>query len=331
MRRKHSISVLAGLLLSAAPLRAADIPKYTMDKSFEVSFKSPIQAVATLPSGDIAVALPKKKSVEIIDHKTGKTKLAIPVGTKYRMATMTADSSGKIYVFCTEMGKKEFKINNVTRTFPVPIAVYAYVFDAQGKSLGSYKVEGAMGASSAVAMKDKLVLADERKQALIFLDPKTGKKLGEVKGFRLCCGIFGIGKGKDGNVLVANLGAFKVEEASEKGKTGFSFGGRGRDLEKFHGCCNPVNVSRLPNGCIVTAEKSPTRLKIYDPQGKKAVPLEGVGELVKGCAYIPMATDSDKYIYLALNRTITAPDPKRKNYTRILGHVYKLIRCKRSE
>ena len=79
--------------------------------------------------------------------------------------------------------------------------------------------------------------------------------------------------------------------------TSVSFGQRGNTIDDFHGCCNPVSVAFLSNGGIVTVEKDPTRIKIYSKEGAKKV--EGIDELVKGCAYIPMTVDRNDNVYLA--------------------------------
>ena len=49
----------------------------------------------------------------------------------------------------------------------------------------------------------------------------------------------------------------------------------------------------------MTVEKSPTRVKIYDKDGKSQKPVDGLAELVKGCSVIPVAVDSKGAVYLA--------------------------------
>jgi hypothetical protein len=65
--------------------------------------------------------------------------------------------------------------------------------------------------------------------------------------------------------------------------------------------CNPVSAAYLTDGTILTVEKDPTLIKIFDAQGKNAHQIEGVEELVKGCAFIPVAVDNKGTIYLAAN------------------------------
>jgi hypothetical protein len=135
-------------------------------------------------------------------------------------------------------------------------------------------------------------------------DPQTGLVTANIcDKLRLCCGIFQFSAGTDNNsIIVANLGAFQVQTYDLTGKLISQFGSRGNGINEFHGCCNPVSAASLPDGSYVTAEKDPTRIKIYDKTGKKAAVIAGVEELVKGCSDIPIAVDSKGNIYLAANR-----------------------------
>ena len=81
------------------------------------------------------------------------------------------------------------------------------------------------------------------------------------------------------------------------GKNILAFGKRGKELNDFHGCCNPVSVANLSTGAIVTVEKDPTRIKVYSKDGAKQI--AGIEELVKGCSYIPMTVDGKDNLYLA--------------------------------
>jgi hypothetical protein len=98
-------------------------------------------------------------------------------------------------------------------------------------------------------------------------------------------------------IFVANLAAFRTSIFDFDGNILATFGKRGKTINDFHGCCNPVNVASLPNGAVITVEKDPTRVKIYDKSGAKKI--DGIEELVKGCAYIPMTVDKNENIYLA--------------------------------
>lgn len=175
------------------------------------------------------------------------------------------------------------------------------VFDEKGK-LTSEDLLPKFGDVTATAFSQgKLLLADRSRRALAVYDPATKKQVGSIgKDFRLCCGIFGFAVDKSGNVLVGNLGAFHVDRFSPDGKLQSSFGRRGDKDDEFHGCCNPSNLVVLPDGRILTAEKSPLRLKIYSADGKKCEQIiEDLSSLGGECSYLPMAVDSAGNVYMA--------------------------------
>jgi hypothetical protein len=141
------------------------------------------------------------------------------------------------------------------------------------------------------------LVADVKRQLVGIYDAQTGKLLSEMKDMRPCCGILDFSINPDNELLVANLGAFRVQKYDLNGKLLLTFGKRGKELDNFHGCCNPVSVAFLSNGAIVTVEKDPTRIKIFAKEGAKKI--EGIDELVDGCEYIPMIVDANDNLYLA--------------------------------
>ncbi len=147
-----------------------------------------------------------------------------------------------------------------------------------------------------------MAIGDFDRSQIVFYDvsgaePKVTRKISKI--FRLCCGIFDFCPGVEADTVVAgNLGAFKVQMFKAGEKTG-EFGARGEKPEEFRGCCNPVNVGLLADGSIITVEKDPTRVKIFDKDNKTCVKITGLTELVEGCSTIPIAVDGKGSIYLA--------------------------------
>lgn len=175
--------------------------------------------------------------------------------------------------------------------------VKCLVLDAKGTEKKRFTFQGLASASGAKFMNNKLIVSDFGTAKLYVYDAKTGEKKSEIADMRPCCGILDFCIGENNQLLVADLGAFRVQGYKLDGDKILAFGKRGRGMDEFHGCCNPVNVGRLSNGAIVTVEKSPTRIKIYSQEGARLI--DGVEELVKGCAYIPMAIDNVDNLYLA--------------------------------
>lgn len=222
-------------------------------------------------------------------------------GLRNTTAIATAPS-GEIYVFSTLTDTKKVKMGARLREVHVPVGVEMGVYSPIGAKLRGAKLDNLKSAQAAKIVGGKLVVADLSKRALVFMDAQTGKETERIKkGLRLCCGIFDFCEAPGNTVAVSNLGAFKVQRFNMEGKLVMEFGKRGRGLDDFQGCCNPVSAAYLPDGRIVTVEKDPTRIKIYDSAGKKATAIEGVEELVKGCSFIPSAVDSQGNLYLAAN------------------------------
>lgn len=215
--------------------------------------------------------------------------------------TMTV-ADGKIYLFNTKVSEKQIEFRGRKIKRMVPEGVEAGIYDAGGTKVGELKLPEAKSAADAHFIGAELALGDLEKSQILFYQIEGGE--GKVtrritKGFRLCCGIFDFAPGTaPDSLMVANLGAFKVQTFTGDKMTS-EFGQRGSKPDEFHGCCNPVNVASLADGSIVSVEKSPTRVKIFDKDGKTSTKITGLTELVEGCSTIPVAVDSKGSVYLA--------------------------------
>jgi len=171
------------------------------------------------------------------------------------------------------------------------------VYDAEGNFVKDLKLADVKTATGSKIVNGKLFIADYRSRKVAIFDLASGSYETSIDDARACCGILDFGVNDKNEILLANLGAFRVQAFDMEGNIKYSFGKRGRGINDFHGCCNPVNVSYMPNGAIITVEKDPSRIKVYTQSGAHQV--EGIMELVKGCSYIPMTTDSNNNLYLA--------------------------------
>ena len=209
-------------------------------------------------------------------------------------------ADGNFHIFSTLTETKKVKSGARMREVQVPVGVECGIFDPTGKKLKTVTFDQLKSAKAAHIVGDKLVVADLSARALVLHDLTSGKETGRISdGLRLCCGIFDFCAAPDNSVAVSNLGAFKLQRYSLDGKLVSEFGQRGRNLDDFQGCCNPVSAAYLAGGDILTVEKDPTRIKIYDAKGQNARQIPGVEELVQGCSFIPVAVDGKGTIYLA--------------------------------
>lgn len=289
MKTVHLI-IVAALLLCAATY-AAD---YKVDGNFG---KGQFSQLA-IDSNDALYALDTAGTITCFGND-GTVKSSISTGVAQAGAfALAPDGTFLVFSNITEMkkvksGARMVKVN-------VPIGVECTVFDASGQELKKFKIDCLKSVKTARFIDGRLAIADLTARALVIMDPETFTETGRIKdGLRLCCGIFDFCEAPDNTLAISNLGAFKVQQYALDGTKLMEFGKRGRDLNDFQGCCNPVSAAYLPGGEILTVEKDPTRIKIYDAAGKNARQIEGVDELVKGCSFIPSAIDSQGTIYLA--------------------------------
>ena|GEM_PF-1873521 len=66
-------------------------------------------------------------------------------------------------------------------------------------------------------------------------------------------------------LYIANPGKYRVEVFTQSGlsKPELMWGESSSNLDSFIGCCNPVHLSVLEDGGVITVEKSASRIKIY--------------------------------------------------------------------
>ncbi|MDF7824222.1 hypothetical protein P4B35_09390 [Pontiellaceae bacterium B12227] len=290
------LSIVSVLLLIGVQVRGAG---YKVEGQIGKGRLSTISHLA-IGANDTLCALEKSGKITCFDAK-GTVVSEINTGMQNTTAIAVAPDQ-TIRVFSTLTETKKVKSGARMRTVNVPIGVEEGIFDFSGKKISSRKLPHLKSAQAAKVIDGKLVVADLSARALVFHDLETGKETARIKkGLRLCCGIFDFCEAPDNTVAVSNLGAFKVQRYNMDGKLVMEFGKRGREMDDFQGCCNPVSAAYLPAGGILTVEKDPTRIKVYDSAGKNAVQISGVEELVKGCSFIPTAVDSKGNIYLAAN------------------------------
>ena len=267
---------------------------YTVDANFTGKDHQEVIYLSIL-SNDNICALKSDGSVRVIDAKGTKVN-EFKTKMTSKASAIAVDKSDNIYVFGTVMGKKKVESRGTTREIDAPVGVECVVFNAKGAKVRELKLADIISATGARVAEGKIMVADTRTRMIAIYNAETGEKTSAIEKLRTCCGILDFSI-RNNEILVANLGAFRVNGFDYAGKPTISFGQRGNGIDDFHGCCNPVSVAFLSNGGIVTVEKDPTRIKVYSNEGAKKV--EGIEELVKGCAYIPMIVDSKDNVYLA--------------------------------
>ncbi len=268
---------------------------YRVDDTYKGKQHTEIVYLATLTDNSVC-ALQSSGNVIIIDQ-SGKAVKTVNTGLKSKPSAIATDETDNIYVFGAITQPKTIESRGRTSQILDYVGVECFVFSPKGKKLREVKLEGVVTATGARVSNNHILVADTRGRHIVIYDAQTGEKKSSIENLRTCCGILDFSIRNNNEILVANLGAFRVDSFDYNGKALFSFGQRGTSLDEFHGCCNPVSVGFLSNGGIVSVEKDPTRIKVYSAEGAKKI--EGIDELVKGCSHIPVIVDKNDNIYLA--------------------------------
>jgi hypothetical protein len=268
---------------------------YKVDKSFTGVKRTEIIYLAMLKNSNIC-GLKANGTLEIISAN-GKLIKTMETGIKEGAKTVAVDAQDQIYVLENKQKVIKKKVRGRSSEYKMPDGVVCHVFNLEGKELKSFECAGMTSATGTRVIDNKLIVADFMKKQIVLFDKTSGKQLSKINDMRPCCGILDFSVNKKNELMVANLGAFRVQAYDMTGKKLLAFGKRGKDLDSFHGCCNPVSVATLNSGAIVTVEKDPTRIKVYSQDGAKQI--KGIQELVHGCSYIPMIVDANDNLYLA--------------------------------
>lgn len=270
--------------------------EYTTDEKYPGSQYKDVKYLAMFANNDLC-ALMKNGNIVTINQegkKVGEFKSTLK---SIPSAIAIDQPTGNIYVLGTNMEVKERKVRGRTYKVENENGVECIVYDSKGTQIKAIKLDGIKSATGAKVINGNLIVADFTTKTVVLFNQETGKKVSGIENLRACCKILDFAVNNKNEIMVANLGAFRVQAFDYAGKIKYAFGRRGQSINEFHGCCNPVNTAVLANGAIVTVEKDPTRIKVYAKSGAKQI--EGIQELVKGCTYIPIATDSKNFIYLA--------------------------------
>ncbi len=275
-------------------IKASNV-SYKVDNSFDGSAFKGAKYLGVLANGNL-VALNKDKSVTIIDGKGAKLN-SFSVSTTAVPSTLAVDEKDNIFVLVPTEREVEATFRGRKMKKKEITGYSCDIYSIDGKKIKSFSLNDVKEATGARVAGGKLMVADMMGRGIDIFNAESGAKEAEIKDMRPCCGILDFDINDKNELLVANLGAFRVQSYDMSGKQILAFGSRGDKISDFHGCCNPVSLAYLSNGAIVTVEKDPTRVKVFSKDG--AIAVAGIDEMVKGCSYIPMTADNKDNLYLA--------------------------------
>lgn len=302
MSRFFNSAVIAVSLIQSTFTYAAVTTEYVPGLSYGKADR--LQNVSSLAVGkDDFLVVAAKSKVFIYDPAHEQSVRSFEPG--FDNITAVAVEGETIYVFTRKTEPKELEQNGRKYKIEVPVGAMCKKFAWDGTPIGDLELKDLKDVINAKVAGGKIYVSDfGGTRTVRVFDAKSGQPLGSIgKDLRLCCGILDFAVDpKSGDVLIGNLGAFKLERySSHGGAPKSSFGKRGEDLESFQGCCNPVSAAVLPDGNLVVVEKDPSRVKVYSPHGKLISPFKDLQELVKGCNRVSVAVDSKGRVYLGVN------------------------------
>jgi hypothetical protein len=153
--------------------------------------------------------------------------------------------------------KLEFWNPGIRRGLITALAVngnYLYAADAVKKRIVKYTKAGSLALE--IGMKDST----------------TG-----APGFILPSPYFDLAFDSFNELWVANTGRLRLENYTTTGHFQSSWGVSSFSNDGFGGCCNPAQITILPDGDFVTYEKGIDKIKVFDPTGRFLCIVAGAG------------------------------------------------------
>ncbi len=121
-----------------------------------------------------------------------------------------------------------------------------------------------------------------------------------IPGFVIPSPYFDILMAPDGLLRVVNPGKHQIEAYTVRGDLELTWGKPTLAIEGFSGCCNPVNLTVLPDGRFVTAEKGIPRVKIYSAAGRFECVVASPAMLLSTTAIVDETRESHKLLVVDL-------------------------------
>ena len=187
----------------------------------------------------------------------------------------------------------------------VGVGNHVAVFDADGTRAGEWPAYADDALPVSIALRGDDVFVGEAKYGQVLRFERGGRLLDRMEGFVLFSSpTLGVAVDAKQNLWVINPGARELRRYAADGSVAVSWQKPGRAIDRFSGCCNPIDVAVRPDGNLVTSEKNIVRVKVLDPDGELVGVVAGPRAFDQGISKLDIAVDSQGRV-LAL-------DPVRK-------------------
>jgi len=151
------------------------------------------------------------------------------------------------------------------------------VFDAKGARVARWEAPDPKTWLTGLAAAEKDVFAADAGKLVVLRYDRTGKIVGRigrkdaernVPGLIVPSPFLDVIIHRDGLLRVTNPGRHRVEAYTFDGDLEGAWGKPTAGIEGFCGCCNPIAITTLADGRVVTCEKGIPRVKIYSAAGE---------------------------------------------------------------
>ena len=179
-------------------------------------------------------------------------------------------------------------------------------FDNKGNFIQRWQNPGQKTLITSLAVKeDRLYAADAGNRRVLIYDLE-GNLLGNFEGkaesemghgFIVPSPNFDLVVNAYGDLWVVNPGKHAIENYSGNGEMRGFWQSSSMGIDGFLGCCNPAELTVLPDGSFVTSEKGVVRIKVYDESGKLLSVVAPPSKFKKEGKAPEVAVDSKGVIY----------------------------------
>lgn len=192
-------------------------------------------------------------------------------------------------------------------TLYVGVGDHVDVYGPGGTRTASWTGLGEKSRIVALAVRGDDVFAADYGQRLVWRFDRSGRLLGRFgepdparnwKGFILPSPCFDLAVGPDGALWATNPGEQRVVRLGDRGEILASWGKASMEIDGFVGCCNPTNISVLPDGAFATSEKGIPRVKVHGRDGRLRAVVAGPASFRPGTAGLDLGTDAAGRIYV---------------------------------
>lgn len=256
----------AAMTLPFAVRAWADLPR----GAFRVTEGQP-RGLAASPNGQLAFALDDRVVFHALDGQCLRV-----IEARRAVTALCFDNRSQLFV---ALGNQIERLTD------------AGAFAPLGKSLGDHETSIT---GLAIAEDGTMFAADSGRRVIWRLNA-NGTATGEIKpsarGFSVSPTFFPIAW-RAGRLHVAESARHRVHAYSAGGERLATWGAHSREAAGFSGCCNPVALTTLADGTVVTAERGQTRVKSFTPEGRFLRQLAGPDDFTAGPLPAPAEAES---------------------------------------